>query len=74
MIAHADDTVADALKVLEEYQREQERADINTSYCETGNSGRASNVATLLARAKNAIACPVKPCNQGLGAYSILLQ
>ena len=74
MIAHADDTVADALKVLEEYQREQERADINTSYCETGNSGRASNVATLLARAKNAISSQVKPGNQGLGAYSILLQ
>jgi len=74
MIAHADDTVADALKVLEEYQREQERADINASYCETGKNGRSSNVATLLARAKNAISSQVKPGTQGLGAYSILFQ
>ena len=73
MIAHADNTVADALKVLEDYQRDQKMADTNAPYSETGKN-HASNVATLLARAKNAMACPVKPGHQGLGAYSILLQ
>lgn len=74
MIAHADDTVADALKMLEEYQREQDSPDTNVSYCEAGKSSRSSNVATLLAHAKNAISSHVKPNNQGLGVYSMLLQ
>ena len=42
-------------KKLEEYQRQQDRADTNVSYCETDTNSRASNVLTLLARANDAI-------------------
>ena len=74
MLAHADDTMTDAHNLLKEYQREKEMTDTTASYCETGKKSHASNIATLLARAKKAIASQVKPGKQDLGAYTILLQ
>ena len=74
MLADADDTMADAHHLLKEYQREKEMTDTTAPYCETSKKSHASNIATLLARAKKAIASQTKPGKQDLGAYTILLQ